>query len=101
MDTSLQGVGIILFQRDEHGRSRVIAYASYSLHPNECLMCNQRSAKLELSVVEKLQDYLLGSKFPVYNNNNLLGYVWGSKLETAQIRWLSELSLFSLDLNIG
>ena len=33
-DASMQGLGVVLSQRDENGKSRVIAYASGSLQPN-------------------------------------------------------------------
>ena len=62
-------------------------------------MRDYSSAKIELlalkwSVCEKFKDYLLGSKFTVYTDNNLLVYVKTSKLGAAQIRWLSELALY-------
>ena len=61
------------------------------------------SAKIELlalkwSVCEKFKDYLLGSKFTVYIDNNPLVYIKTSKLGAAQICWLSELALY--DFNI-
>ena len=61
------------------------------------------SAKLELmalkwSVCDKFKDYLLGSRFTVYTDNNHLVYVKTSKLGAAQIRWLSELALFDFDI---
>ena len=46
--------------------------------------------------MEKLRDYLLGSKFSI----NTLTYIKENKLRPAQIRWLSEFGLFDLDLNI-
>ena len=66
-------------------------------------MKNYSSAKLELLVLkwamtEKLWDYLLGSKFMVYTDNNPLAYVRESKLVAAQIRWLSKLVLFDFDI---
>ena len=66
-------------------------------------MHNYSSAKLELlalklAVTEKFRDYLLGSKFTVYTDNNPLAYVKESKLGVAQIRWLSELVLFDFDI---
>ena len=66
-------------------------------------MRNYSSAKLELlvlkwAVTEKFKDYLLGSRFTVYTDNNPLAYVKGSKLGVAQIRWLSELALFDFDI---
>ena len=53
-------------------------------------MCNYSSAKLELlalkwAVTEKFWDYLLGSWFQVYMDNNLLAYVQESKLGALQI----------------
>ena len=66
-------------------------------------MKDYSSAKIELlalkwSVCEKFKDYLLGSKFTVYTDNNLLVYVKSSKLGAAQIRWLSELALYDFDI---
>ena len=48
-------------------------------------------------MTEKLWDYLLGSNFKVYTDNNPLAYVRESKLGAARIRWLSELALFDFD----
>ena len=102
-DASMQGLGAVLSQRDENGKSRVIAYASRSLQPNEKTMQNYSSAKLELlalkwAVTEKFKDYFLGSWFTAYTDNNPLAYIKGSKLGAAQIRWLSELALFDFDI---
>ena len=62
-------------------------------------MQNYSSAKLELlalkwAVTKKFRDYLLGSQFTAYTDNNPLAYIKESKLGAAQIRWLSELALF-------
>ena len=53
---------------------------------------------LKWSVCEKFKDYLLGSKFTVYTDNNPLVYVKTSKLGAAQIHWLSELALYDFDI---
>ena len=93
----------MLSQKGNDGEIRVIAYASRSLRPSERSMRDYSSAKIELmalkwSVCEKFKDYLLGSKFTVFTDNNPLVYVKTSKLGAAQIRWLSELALY--DFNI-
>ena len=66
-------------------------------------MRDYSSAKIELmalkwSICDKFKDYLLGSKFPVFTDNNPLCYIKSSKLGAAQIRWLSELVLYDFDI---
>ena len=102
-DASLKGLGAVLSQKGKDGEVRVIAYASRSLRPSERSMRDYSSAKIELmalkwSVCEKFKDYLLGSKFTVFTDNNPLVYVKTSKLGAAQIRWLSELALYNFDI---
>ena len=102
-DASLKGLGAVLSQKGKDGEVRIIAYASQSLRPSERSMRDYSSAKIELmalkwSVCEKFKDYLLGSKFTVFTDNNPLVYVKTSKLGTAQIRWLSELTLYDFDI---
>ena len=99
IDASLNGLGTVLSQQGKDRQIHVIAYASHSLCPSERSMCNYSSAKLELlalkwAVTEKFRDYLLGSRFQVYMDNNPLTYVMESKLGASQIQWLSELALF-------
>ena len=53
---------------------------------------------LKWVVTEKLRDYLLGSRFTVYNDNNPLEYVKESRLGAAQIAWVSKLALFNFDI---
>ena len=48
--------------------------------------------------MEKLRDYLLGSKLTTYTDKNPLAYVKESKLGVVQIRWLSELALFDFGI---
>ena len=102
-DASLRGLGAVLSQVDDLGKTHVIAYVSRTLRPSEKSMHNYSSAKLELlalkwAVTKKFRDYLLGSKFTVYTDNNPLAYIQTSKLGASQIHWLSELALF--DFNI-
>ena len=102
-DASLRGLGAVLSQVDEEGKTHVIAYVNWTLRPSEKSMHNYSSAKLELlvlkwAITEKFRDYLLVSKFTVYADNNPLAYVQTSKLGVSQIHWLSKLALF--DFNI-
>ena len=47
---------------------------------------------------KKFKDYLLGSWFTAYIDNNPLAYVKDSKLGMAQIRWLSKLALIDFHI---
>ena len=100
-DASLRGLGAVLSQVDEEGKTHVIAYASQTLRPSEKSMCNYSSTKLELlafkwAITKKFRDYLLGSKFTVYTDNNPLAYIQTIKLGASQI--LSELALFNFNI---
>ena len=102
-DASLKGLGAVLSQKGDDNEIHVVACASRSLRPSEKSMPDYSSAKIELmalkwSVCDKFKDYLLGSKFTVFTDNNPLCYIKSSKLGAAQIRWLSELTLY--DFNI-
>ena len=103
-DASLKGIGTILSQQHKDVSVCVIAYASQSLCPSERSMCNYSSAKLELLVLKwavtekKIHNYLLGSWFQIYMDNNLLAYVQECKLGALQIQWLSELALFDFTI---
>ena len=102
-DASFKGLGAVLSQKAKDRKVCVIVYASRSLWPSEQSMHNYSSAKIELmalkwSVCEKFKDYLLGSKFTVFTDNNPLVYVKTTKLGAAQIRWLSKLALYNFNI---
>ena len=66
-------------------------------------MQDYSSAKIKLmalkwSVCNKFKDYLLGSKFTVFTDNNPLCYIKSSKLGATQICWLSKLTLYDFDI---
>ena len=102
-DASLRELGAVLSQVDEDGKVHVIAYASQTLIPSKKSIHNYSSAKIQLlalkwAVTKKFRDYLLGSKFTVYTDNNPLACIQTIKLGASQICWLSKLALF--DFNI-
>ena len=102
-NASLKGLGAVLSQKGKDGEVHVIVYASPSLWPSKRSMHDYSSAKIKLmvikwSVCKKFKEYLLGSKFTIFTDNNPLVYVKTSKLGTAQICWLSELALYDFDI---
>lgn len=99
-DASGHGLGAVLYQEQE-GLKRVISYASrglksaeknYPVHKREFLA-------LKWSVTEKFHEYLYGSKFVVYTDNNPLTYVTSTaKLDSAGHRWLATLSAYDFTI---
>ena len=71
------GLGAVLYQTQEDGTEAVIAYASRSLNKAESHYPAHKLEFLTLkwAVVEKFHEYLYGSTFDVYTDNNLLTYV--------------------------
>ena len=103
MDASLIGLGTVLSQKGDNNEVCVITYTTQSLQPSEKSMRDYSSAKIEpmalkWSICDKFKDYLLGSKFTIFTDNNPLCYIKSSKLEAAQICWLSELTLYDFDI---
>ena len=101
-DASFDGLGAVLSQEQEQGHV-VIAYASRTLRPTERNMENYSSMKLELlalkwAVTDKFRDYLLGSKFVVYTDNNPLSYLQTAKLGATEMRWASQLAQFDFEV---
>ena len=74
-----------------------------SLKPTERNMENYSSMKVEFLplkwvVTEKIRDYLLGSTFIVFTDNNPLSYLQTSKLGATELRWAAQLASFDLSL---
>ena len=79
-DVSLRELGTVLSRVDDTSKVHVIGYASQTLRPSEQSMHNYSPTKIELlalnwAVTKKFRDYLPGSKFTFYTENNPLAYV--------------------------
>ena len=96
-DASGDGLGAVLYQVQE-GQKRVIAYASWSLTRSER---NYPVPKLEFialkwAITDKFHEYLYGSEFQVFTDNNLLTYVpTMAKLDVTGHRWVAALSNYT------
>ena len=82
-DASTTGLGAVLYQKQEDGKERVIAYASRTLNKSER---NYDAHKLEFlalkwAVTDRFHKYLYGVTFDVYTDNNPLTYI----LSTAKL----------------
>ena len=99
-DASIAGLGSVLYQVTD-GKEHVIAYASRGLTKAER---NYHSHKLEFlalkwAVTQKFHDYLYGSNFVVYTDNNPLTYILTSaKLDATGHRWVAALAAYNFSL---
>ena len=101
-DASHDGLSAILSQ-EQDGKSRVLAFASRRLRPSEKNSSLYSSMKLEFLAMkwaktDKFQHYLLGGKFKVITDNNLLTYFHSAKLGALEQRWASLLAQFDFDI---
>ena len=100
VDASHQGLGAVLCQK-QNGTHRVISYASRSLNKAEK---NYHTMKLEFlalkwAICEKFSDYLFGSKFVVFTDNNPLTYaLTTAKLDATGQRWISALAAYDFEI---
>ena len=100
-DACEKGLGGVLYQKDENGLQRVIAYASRSSSHTER---NYPAHKLEFlalkwAVTDRLHEYLYGGKFDVFTDNNPLTYILTSaKLDACGQRWVASLANYDFRL---
>ena len=101
MDASERGLGAVLYQTQDNGMQRVIAYASRSLSKTER---NYNAHKLEFlalkwSVTECFHEYLYGGKFDVYTDNNSLTYILTTaKLDVTGQHWIANLANYDFKI---
>ena len=100
-DASELGLGTVLYQDQGDGTTRVIAFASCSLSNSEQ---RYHSSKLEFlalkwAIHERFHEYLYGSNFEVYTDNNLLTYIMSSaKLDATAQRWVAALATYNFKI---
>ena len=93
-DASKKGLGAVLSQVGDDGIEKPVAFASRTLSKSEK---NYTIHKLEFlalkwSVMARFHEYLYGSNFEVFTDNNPLSYVLSSaKLDATGQRWIATL----------
>ena len=91
----LFSLGAVLYQRNDDGHNRVIVFASHSLSNTEK---NYPAHKLEFlalkwEITDRFHEYLYGTQFDVYTDNNPLTYILTSaKLDATGQRWVASLA---------
>lgn len=80
-----------------------MAYASRSLHPAEWNNANYSSFKLKLlalkwAVTDKFKDFLWGTQFTVFTDNNPLVHLQSAKLGAVEQCWVAQLANYHFDV---
>ena len=91
-DACGSGLGAALYKTHEDGTDAVIAYVSRSLSKAESHYPAHKLEFLTLKwvVVKKFHEYLYGSTFHVYADNNPLTYILTTaKLDAASHQWVA------------
>ena len=101
MDASEHGLGTVLYQQQDNGTNRVIAYASRTLSKTERIHDTHKWEFLALkwSVTERFNEYLYERKFDVYTHNNPLTYILTSaKLDAMGQQWIASLANYNFKI---
>ena len=100
-DASELGLGAVLYQDQDDGTTRVIAFGSHSLSNSEQ---RYHSSKLEFlalkwAIHERFHEYLYGSNFEVYTDNNPLTYIMSlAKLDATAQWWVASLEMYNFKI---
>ena len=102
MDASKKRLGVVLYQIQNYGTTRVIAYASRTLSKSDK---NYDAHKLEFlafkwAITNRCYEYLYGGNFEVFTDNNPLTYfLTTAKLEDTSQRWVASHTNYNFKLH--
>ena len=100
-DTSIEGLGVVLPQKQDDGWYHPVAYASRSLQGGES---RYHSSKLEFlalkwTVTDQFKEYLQYQPFLVRTDNNLLTYVMMTpNLDDVGHRWVAAIAGYNFEI---
>ena len=100
-DASELGLDAVLYQDQDDGTMRVIAYASRTLSKSEKKYHSHKLEFLALkwAVTEWFHEYVYGSKFKVHTDNNPLTYVlMSAKLDATGQQWVASLANYDFKI---
>ena len=100
-DASENGLGAVLYQKQDDDTECVIAYASRTLSKSERNYDTHRLEFLALKwlITERFHEYLYGGHFEVYTDNNPLTYILTTaKLDATGQRWVASLANYNFKI---
>ena len=95
------GLGAVLYQIDDSGHQRVIAYVSHSLSNTERNYPAHKPEFLALkwAVADRFHEYLYGGQFDVYTDNNPLTYILTlARLDATGQCWVASLPNYDFQI---
>ena len=90
-----------MLYQNQDGQRRVIAYASRHLSPSERNYPPHKLIFLTLkwAIADKFHEYLYGTEFQVFTDNNPLTYILTTaKMDATGHRWVASLSNYSFSI---
>ena len=100
-DTIENGLGAVLYQKQDDGTDHVMAYASWTLSKSERNydVHKLKFLGLKWSVTERFHEYLYHGHFEVYMDNNPLTYILTTaKLDTTGQRGVASLANYNFKI---
>lgn len=100
-DSSDYGVGGILFQLDEEGNKKVIAYASRTLRPAELnYTVTEKEALALIFLLQQWRTLILGNPLSVITDHKSLSYVMNCPLKTSRLtRWVLYMQEYNFQIS--
>ena len=100
IDAREKDLEAILYQTQDDGTSRDIAYASRMLSKSEKNYDAHKSSALKWAITDKFHEYLYGGDFEVFTNNNPLSYILTTAtLDATGQRWVASLAHYNSKLH--
>lgn len=99
-DASKYDVGAVLTQRDEHGRTLRIAFASKTLSPSQCEWgATERELYAVVFALQKFRELPWGNKFELRTDHKALTYLHTqAQANPMMIGWIETLLDFNFDV---
>lgn len=99
-DSSDFGIGGHLFQLDNEGNKRVVAFTSRTLRgPEKRYFATEKEALAVIHAVQKFRTYLIARPFTIWSDNKSLSFIRQCKLQSGRIaRWILLLQQYNFSI---
>jgi hypothetical protein len=99
-DSSKYAVGAVLYQVDQHGTRRVVAYLSRRMKDTERrYLVHEQELLAVVTALKEWRHYLLGKHFKLYTDNQAVSFFLSQpSLSPRQARWLYTISEYDFDI---